>query len=130
MRWLIAALLMFPVVASAQEGFQLSSGNIFCDIDDNAIRCDLTNHTFPNPPLPAGCDASFGWGHAYSVGATGAPRVLCGGDTVVNRGARVLRAGSQWRGQGVTCNAERASIRCTNGEGRGFEITRAKLTLF
>jgi len=79
MRWLIATLLMFPVVASAQEGFQLSSGNISCDVDDNAIRCD---HNSPNPPLPAGCDASFepprfcrrlfGFSHAANAGCSSA----------------------------------------------------------
>ena len=128
MRWLVAALVVFPVVASAQQGFQLPSGNIFCEVDDNAIRCDLVNYTFTKPPRPRDCD--FDWGHSYAVAARGASRVLCGGDTVVNRGARVLRYGARWDGVGVTCYAERTGLKCINAEGRGFEISRTTLNRF
>lgn len=133
MRWLVAALLVSPlifapVVASAQAGFQLPSGNIFCEVEDNAIRCDLVTFTFAKPPRPAECETD--WGHAYSVGARGGARVLCAGDTVVNRGARVLRHGARWDGVGVTCYSERTGLKCINADGRGFEISRSVLSLF
>ena len=132
MRWLLAALvfalLAFPVVASAQEGFQLPSGNVFCEVEENALRCDLVEFTFAKPPRPRNCDTD--WGHAYSIGARGVSRVLCAGDTVVNRGARVLRYGARWDGVGVTCYAERTGLKCINADGRGFELSRATLNRF
>jgi len=128
MRWLIAALVMFPVVASAQDGFQLPSRNIFCEVEEGALRCDLVDFTFARPPRPKDCDTD--WGHAYSIGPRGTSRVLCAGDTVVNRGARVLRYGARWDGVGVTCHAERTGLNCINADGHGFEISRNRLNRF
>lgn len=132
MRWLIAAatftLFTFPVVASAQEGFQLSSGNVFCEVEENALRCDLVDYSFAKPAQPAGCETD--WGHAYSIGARGGTRVLCAGDTVMNRGARRLNYGQRWDGVGVTCHAERTGLRCINAEGHGFELSRRRLNLY
>ena len=132
MRWLVAAsvfaLFASPVVASAQDGFQSPSGNIFCEPDGETIRCDLVNFTFAKPPRPRDCDTD--WGHAYSVGPRGASSVLCAGDTVVNRGARVLRYGARWDSKGVTCFSEQTGMRCINMDGRGFEISRARLNRF
>lgn len=132
MRWLVAAatvtLLGFPVVASAQQGFQLPSGNVFCEVEEGALRCDLVEFSFARPPKPKDCDTD--WGHAYSIGARGGPRVLCAGDTVVNRGARRLNYGERWDGVGVTCHAERSGLRCINADGRGFELSRRQLGMF
>jgi len=128
MRWLIAALVLAPVVASAQDSFQLPFGNIFCAVEENAIRCDLAEFSFAKPPRPRDCETD--WGHAYALGARGGSRVLCAGDTVINRGAPVLRYGARWDGLGVTCYAERTGLKCINGDGRGFEISRTMLNRF
>ena len=106
----------------------MPSRNIFCEVEDNAVRCDLVNYTFARPPRPPNCD--FDWGHSYAVGARGESRVLCGGDTVVNPGARVLRYGARWDGAGVTCYAEQSGLECINADGRGFEISRTVLNRF
>ncbi|MBU8545433.1 MULTISPECIES: DUF6636 domain-containing protein [Roseomonadaceae] len=132
MRWPLAAatlaLLALPVAALAQEGFQMPSGNVFCEVEENALRCDLVDFTFARPPQPADCETD--WGHAYSLAARGTSRVLCAGDTVVNRGARRLRYGDRWDGVGVTCHAERTGLKCINAEGRGFELSRTRLSRF
>ncbi|MGG5885876.1 DUF6636 domain-containing protein [Falsiroseomonas sp. HC035] len=128
MRWLVAALVCLPIVASAQEGFQLPSGNIFCEMEEGAIRCDIVNYSYTPPPKPQDCE--FDWGHSVAVGPVGAARLLCGGDTVVNRGARRLRYGTAWQGPGLTCTATQAMLRCANAAGQGFEFARTRLQLF
>ena len=132
MRWPIAAatlaLLAFPHMASAQEGFQTPSGNVFCEVVEDALRCDLVDFSFAKPPQPRGCDTD--WGHAYSIGRRGGPDVLCAGDTVVNRGARRLNYGQRWDGVGVTCHAERSGLNCINADGRGFGFSRREINLF
>ena len=56
MRWLIAALVCMPMLASAQEGFQLPSGNIFCKTEEGAIRCDIVDYSYNPPPKPSDCE--------------------------------------------------------------------------
>ncbi|NKC29668.1 DUF6636 domain-containing protein [Falsiroseomonas selenitidurans] len=127
-KWLALAGFLLPGIASAQEGFQLPSGNVFCAVEENALRCDLVEFSFTRPPRPQDCDTD--WGHAYSLGARGGARALCAGDTVVNRGARRLRYGERWDGAGVTCHAERTGLHCINADGRGFDLARSRLGLF
>jgi hypothetical protein len=126
-RW-IAVFAALPVLASAQDGFQLPSGNIMCGVDDGAVRCEIVTFTFARPAAPADCDSD--WGHAYGIGARGASSVLCAGDLVIGRGLPVLAYGARWRGAGVTCQSERTGLRCVNAEGRGFEISRSRLNRF
>ncbi len=132
MRWLIAAaifaLLGQPVVASAQQGFQLPSGNVLCEVMENALRCEIAQFNFARPAKPKECDSD--WGHAYAIGARGRAEVLCAGDMVVDRRVPRLEYGQRWQGIGVTCEAERNGLRCTNGEGRRLELARGRLGLF
>lgn len=126
-RWL-AAFLMVPVLASAQDAFQLPSGNIHCALFDGRLRCDVLNFTYPRPPRPRGCDLD--WGGAVELGAKGMPALPCHGDTVANPAAPVLGYGRAWQGPGMACTASTAGLRCVNGEGRGFEMARAGLRMF
>ncbi|MBU8545432.1 MULTISPECIES: DUF6636 domain-containing protein [Roseomonadaceae] len=132
MRWLIAAatftLLGQPVVASAQQGFQLPSGNVLCEVMENALRCEIIEFRFARPAAPKDCDSD--WGHAYGIAARGRAQVLCAGDLVVNRGLPRLNYGQRWDGTGVTCQAERSGLRCVNAEGGGLELSRSRLGLF
>lgn len=116
------------VRASAQEGFQLPSGNIHCALWDGRLRCDALAFAYPRPPRPRDCDLD--WGGAIEMGARGAARLVCHGDTVANPAAPVLGYGQAWRGPGMTCTAATTGLRCTNAEGHGFELARARLRLF
>ncbi len=126
-RW-IAVLVLLPVLASAQEAFQLPSGNIHCAVFDQRLRCDVLNFTYQRPPRPRSCDLDHGG--AVGLGPRGAAALLCHGDTVANPMAPVLGYGQAWQGRGLTCTATQQALRCVNGEGRGFEMARARLLIF
>lgn len=126
-RW-AAALALVPVLASAQEAFQLPSGNIHCALYEGTLRCDVLEFTYPRPARPPGCEE--GWGSAITLGGKGPARVICHGDTVADPGNPVLGYGNAWQGPGMACTAARTGLRCTNGDGRGFEMSRARLRLF
>ena len=126
-RW-AAALALVPVLASAQEAFQLPSGNIHCALYDGTLRCDVLRSTYRRPPRPRGCDLEYG--DAVELGGKGAAALICHGDTVANPATPVLGYGRAWQGPGMACTASQAGLRCVNGDGRGFELARARLTLF
>jgi hypothetical protein len=126
-RW-IAVLVLLPVVASAQEGFQLPSGNIHCAMWEGRLRCDIRSVTYRRPARPRDCDLE--WGESVELGPRGPAALICHGDTVADPKAPVLGYGQAWQGGGMACTAAATGLRCTNGEGRGFEMARASLRLF
>jgi len=125
---ILAVLLLFPVVASAQEGFQLPSGNIHCALYDGILRCDVVNSTYPRPPRPRNCDLE--WGDAVEIRARGPAQFLCHGDTLNDPRHPFLQYGTAWQGPGMTCTSAQNGLRCQNAEGRGFEMARARLRFF
>lgn len=126
-RW-IAVLVLLPVVASAQEAFQLPSGNIHCAAWEGRLRCDVLSFAYRRPPRPPDCDLE--WGDSVELGPRGAAALVCHGDTVADPKAPVLGYGQAWQGAGMACTAATTGLRCTNAEGRGFEMARARLRLF
>lgn len=123
-----AVLLMAPVVASAQEGFQSPSGNIHCAHWGDELRRDIQQRSY-RPPQPRGaCDLDFG--NAVGMTAAGAPGLLCHGDTIVDPGRPMLPYGTTWQGRGFTCTSAESGVRCVNRAGRGFEMARAQLRFF
>lgn len=126
-RW-IAVFVLMPVLASAQEAFQLPSGNIHCAVYDGRLRCDVLNFAYQRPPRPRNCDLDYGG--AVEMTPRGSPVLLCHGDTVANPMAPVLGYGQAWQGGGMACTATQQGIRCVNAEGRGFEMARSRLLLF
>lgn len=125
---ILAVLCLLPFVASAQEGFQLPSGNIHCALYDGILRCDVLRASYARPPRPRDCEQD--WGDAVEIRARGPARLLCHGDTVANPGSPILHYGTAWQGPGMTCTAAETGLRCQNAEGRGFEMARARLRLF
>ncbi len=75
----IAVFLSAPVLASAQEAFQLPSGNIHCAVYDGRLRCDVMNATYQRPPRRRSCDLDYGG--AVGLGPRGAAALICHGDT-------------------------------------------------
>ncbi len=125
---IVAALILLPVLASAQETFQLPSCNIHCAFYDGRLRCDVLQYTYQPPPRPRGCDLE--WGPAVELGPRGGARMLCVGDSVADRASPVLGYGSAWQGAGIACTSAETGLRCVNAEGRGFELSRARLRMF
>ena len=138
MRWLLVIAALLPSVASAQApgkgedgaagpGFRTPSGNIHCVADGGAVTCQIATYTY-RPPLPRG-DCELDFGSVVSLGPRGAARMGCVGDTIANDSRRVLPYGGTWRALGVNCTSAETGVRCRNGEGRGFDLSRTRLTL-
>jgi hypothetical protein len=125
---LIAILALLPVVASAQQAFQLPSGNIHCGAYEGRLRCDIVNYVYTPPPRPRSCELD--WGGAVELSARGPAALVCHGDTMAAPDAPVLGYGNAWQGPGLSCTAAQTGLRCVNGEGRGFEMARGRLRLF
>lgn len=125
-RW-CAAFLLLPVLASAQEAFQLPSGNIHCMTFDGSIRCDVLQSTYRRPPRPRDCEQAYG--DSVELGPRGPALMVCHGDTVADPVSPILGYGRAWQGRGLSCTASQAGLRCINAEGRGFEMARGALRL-
>lgn len=126
-RW-IAAFVFLPVLASAQEAFQLPSGNIHCMAFEGTLRCEIRQSHYRRPPRPFDCDLEYG--DSVELGPRGRAQLVCHGDTVQDPKSPVLGYGRAWQGPGMACTASTAGLRCENREGRGFEMSRARLHLF
>jgi hypothetical protein len=129
----LAALLLLALPGFAQEeaAFRSPSGNIHCLIiggDWTTARCDILERTPSFRDRPADCELD--WGHAFEVDITGRARLVCAGDTVANPRAAVLDYGGALTLGGITCRSEKTGMTCTNRDGHGFSLSRARQRLF
>lgn len=117
--------------ASAQDGFQTPSKNIFCKMYDfdgpPTLRCDMME-VDTRPRQPASCDGD--WGRAFEVTARGRAQPICRGDTLYDPSLPTLRYGSVWQRAGFTCRSEQSGLTCFNAMGRGFSLSRARQEVF
>jgi len=129
---LAAMLLAGPAFADDYLGFQSPTGNIHCAMyifDGTAeARCDLREYvpTYTRPP--AGCDLD--WGMAFAVGAAGKGVLACVGDTVQDPGNAVLPYGEAVSLGGISCVSAKTGMTCTNPDGHGFSVAKARQKLF
>jgi hypothetical protein len=129
--------LLTPALASDETvEFRAPSGNILCasylDPETNKakVRCDMINGANGEPllPMPADCDA--GWGNMFIVNESGKAGLECAGDLAANPTAPVLDYGLQMERYGIICSSEKSGMTCTNKDGHGFFLSRAKQRLF
>lgn len=126
----LALSLALPATASAAspQAFRSPSGNIGCYIDDSGARCDIRTRSYRAPSRPRSCDLD--WGDAIGVSRRGSRGAfVCHGDTALNRD-RVLRYGASIRRGTIRCTSRTDGMRCVNGRGHGFLISRARYRLF
>jgi hypothetical protein len=120
-----------PAAADDFVFFRSPTGNINCMLvsgDWNGARCDLFQLTMSYPVRPRDCDLD--WGHAFEVGATGQGGPACVGDTVADPGAVVLDYGKSLSLGGVTCTSASTGMTCTNRQGHGFTVAKARQRVF
>jgi hypothetical protein len=121
-----------PALADDYVGFQSPTENIHCAMyiyDGSAeARCDLRDYTPSYTKRPAGCDLD--WGMAFAVGASGKGILACVGDTVQDPGNPVLPYGEAVSLGGISCVSVKTGMTCTNAEGHGFSVAKAKQKLF
>jgi len=132
---LSTALILIPVLASAQpafqpppDAFQTPSGNVHCRLGGAELRCQVLEHAYATPPKPAGCTQD--WGGRLAMRAESRDALVCEGWAVRNDDAFVLGYGARWEKAGITCQSEEAGLRCANQSGHGFQVARARLELF
>jgi hypothetical protein len=127
-----AFVLASPAFADDYVGFQSPTGNIHCAMyifDGSAeARCDLREYTPSYTKRPAGCDLD--WGMAFAVGASGKGVLACVGDTVRDPGNPVLPYGEAVSMGGISCVSAKTGMTCTNGDGHGFSVAKAKQKLY
>lgn len=127
-----ALVLAGPALADEYFGFQSPTGNIHCAIYSfngrTEARCDLWDYTPSFTRPPAGCDLD--WGMAFAVGASGKGVLACVGDTVRDPGNPVLPYGEAVSLGGISCVSAKTGMTCTNAEGHGFSVARAKQRVY
>ncbi len=123
----LLALAALPALAE-EAGFRTPTGNIHCALLGGELRCDIVQRSYTPPPQPRRArDCSYG--SAVAMQARGLPEVLCVTDTAVNPEHPVLAYGSSWSRGGFSCSSAQNGVRCTNRDGRGWELSRARLNM-
>jgi hypothetical protein len=129
----VAGVLLAVGATSAEAryvDFVMPSGNIGCGFTNEPsryLRCDILQSS-DMPARPRSCDLDYG--HAYGMSRRGKSRVLCAGDTVVNRNAPVLDYGETKRIGGFKCKSKMTGLRCKNRSGHGWFLSRARIDRF
>lgn len=125
-------LLASPVLAQDYVAFKSPTGNIHCAIftweGGTEARCDLIELVPSFTKAPAGCDLD--WGFAFLVADKGKGFLGCVGDTTIGQGNPVLPYGEAVSLGGISCVSTKAGMTCTNTEGHGFSVAKAKQKLF
>lgn len=114
--------------------FKTPSGNIECTIGEDVygvdLRCVIFNWSGPPAaPQPAGCAGP--WGHIFVLLDRGPVRMECGGPGQPNTAPGVDVAGYGQRGTwgGISCLSSERGLECSNADGRGFFLSRARQTI-
>lgn len=117
------------------QGFRSPSGNIMCSssLQDEApqavLNCEISELENLPPKKPAWCE--YDWGQAFIVTSDAdAGERMCHSDSIYNDGYQTLPYGTVWRSNGFECLSEKSGLRCWNGNGHGFFLSRARQELF
>jgi hypothetical protein len=107
------------------RGFVMPSRNIACLYAGGTLRCDLLSGLNPEPQQP--CD--FDWG-GTQLDANGSAKPSCISDTIAGEVTAVLAYGQKWQGHGISCLSDESGLRCENGAGHGFFLSRESWRVF
>jgi len=132
---LVALAAAAPAVAPARapaaaSGFRTPSGNIHCQYisEPRFLRCDMLRIENSPPPKPSSCE--FDYGQYFGLTTRGAGRRLCVSDTAANPSSPVLGYDQSFKRGGYVCRSRTTYLRCTNARGHGFQLSRARQTVF
>lgn len=147
-----------PLEEGASAAFYAPSGDVWCQLTESTVRCDVGDAEWPLPPAPADCELD--WIASVGMDADGAPTVGgCVGDTIAlvepggwgtewfdpdldivveragfDQGVPALRHGSEITDGVLRCTMTAepdAGVRCsTVGEDTGFFVSRARVEIF
>jgi hypothetical protein len=136
-----AAAAVLLAASAAEAGdlifFRTPSGNIHClayDAEagngDSGVACEIhqiAKRTL-NVKRPADCDLE--WGNRVELGQKGRAGMSCYGDTLASPDSRVLAYGRTFEFGAITCGSNEAGLECSNSDGHGFFLSRARQRLF
>jgi hypothetical protein len=111
--------------------FRSPSGNIGCQMQTWAARCDINLRDWSPPPKPSSC--KFTWGQGLRIAAPEADNFtwVCSGISLVSKTAPALPYGASNVQGFLTCTSAEAGITCKNHNGKhGFFISRASFRTF
>jgi hypothetical protein len=129
----VVAVLALALATPAQAilvQFRTPTSNIGCVYGSEPgrtgpyLRCDILSGLKPKPPRPRGC--TLDWTFGFQMNRIGRARIVCAGDTAVDRRAKVLRYGHKWSAGGFLCTSRRTGLRCRNRSGHGWVLSRAR----
>ena len=134
---LMLAGLALPALASDLEFFRTPSKNIHCiayagegEDEVGTVACDILEVTRRTVDVPRPDDCENEWGDRFEIGRTGRPQLVCHGDTLISEEGRTLAYGKSLTFGGVTCRSSAKGLECTNREGHGFFLSKARQRLF
>jgi hypothetical protein len=129
---LAVGLAASAVQAQDYVGFRSPTGNIHCSLytweEGTEARCDLRELTPSYKKFPGTCELD--WGASFGVMSGGKGYLVCAGDTVMDPANPVLGYGQAVSLGGISCVSAKTGITCTNAEGHGFSVAKAKQKLF
>lgn len=132
LRPLVLCAFASPAFADDFVQFHTPSGNIHCAISTGQwtnVRCDMFELTPSFPDQPAWCE--FDWGSSFSLDLDGQKgEVACVSDTVADPAGPVLGYGDSISLGGFTCLSEKTGMTCTNPDGHGFTLSKARQRLY
>jgi len=114
-----------PEPPASFAAFQTPSKNIGCRYFNGSVRCDVLSGVKPQPTGTCELD----W-VGFALERAGPAAAQCAGDTVYSQGSPVLAYGERWRRGGITCVSRETGLLCTNQDGRGFVLSRARSRAF
>ena len=124
-----AGLLSLPATPATaalhSRYFKMPSKNIHCAIFSGNLRCDIRSGLKPEPKRQ--CEGDW---TGLLLASRGKANPVCAGDTVVKKGSKTLEYGSKWKRNGIVCTSKTTGLRCRNGKGHGFFLSRDKWRKF
>jgi hypothetical protein len=128
----LLVVLAGPAAADDYIAFQSPTGNIHCGLyvgeGQASVRCDLRDLVPSYTSPPPGCE--FDWGSSFGLDSRGKGYLACASDAVADPVNPVLGYGQAVSLGGISCVSAKNGMTCTNAEGHGFQIARAKQRLY
>ncbi|MCU1646283.1 MAG: hypothetical protein JWN03_6558 [Nocardia sp.] len=117
------ALSVAPANAAQLDQFVTPSGNIGCLVGPHGAVCEIRDHSYAQPAVPANCHGAYGDVFSEQDGAFA--QINCHTDQPVDFHSRVVDYGQQVRQGTLACNVTTRFVECADGStGHGFTLAR------
>ncbi|WP_172294221.1 DUF6636 domain-containing protein [Pseudoruegeria sp. HB172150] len=134
MRWiaLLVALTASPAMADVFS-FETPSGNIECSVgigrNSADIICEIIQKNGP-PARPWPADCAQVWGHRFMLRERGPVEMQCAPPPKNLSYSDKAPYGVTGEFGGITCLSERTGFQCSNLDGHGFFLSRARQSVY